>query len=126
MKRRKLIFTLFLLFFSVTAVFAQSDNFSPSQASVTFENWKLPEEYESELLIWFAMLAFALLFAIGLYLAQQRQFSPEAVAQLLQQLQPERERLEQEAAQAENRALPQQQLKELNRLCNRLSSNSAR
>ena len=126
MKRAEFILTLLILLLSATAAFAQSDNLSPPESSVTFENWKLPEEYEQELLIWFAMLALALLFATGLHLAQQRKFSAEAAAQLLQQLQPERERLEQEAAHAENRALQQQQLRELNRLCRHLSSNSAK
>ena len=123
---RKFVLMLLLVLLSATDGFAQSDNLSPPESSVTFENWKLPEEYEQELLIWFAMLALALLFATGLHLAQQRKFSAEAAAQLLQQLQPERERLEQEAAQAENRTLQQQQLRELNRLCSLLSSNSAR
>ena len=126
MKHRNVIFALILLLFSAAAGFAQTDNFSPPGSSVTYENWKLPEEYEQELLIWFAMLALAFLFSVGLYLAQQRQFSPEAAAQLFQQLQPERERLERETAQAENCALSQLQLKELNRLCNLLSSNSVR
>ncbi len=117
--------TLLLLLLSAVAGFAQIADTSspPSESTVTFENWKLPEEYEQELLIWFAMLALALLFATGLYLARQRQFSPEAAAQLLGQLQPERERLAQEAAQREQAAT---QLKELTRLCNRLSSNSTR
>jgi len=126
MKRAEFILTLLILLLSATAAFAQSDNLSPPESMVTFENWKLPEEYEQELLIWFAMLALALLFATGLHLTQQRQFSPEAATRLLQQLQPERERLEQEAAQAEVRPLQQQQLRELNRLCSLLSSKFAR
>ncbi|GAK52848.1 hypothetical protein U14_04105 [Candidatus Moduliflexus flocculans] len=126
MKRHKFALMLLLIFFSAAPGFAQTDNLSPPQSNVTFEDWKLPEEYEQELLIWFAMLAFALLFAVGLYLAQQHQLSPEAAAQLLQQLQPERERLERDVAQAERRVSQEQQLKELNRLCNRLSSNSVR
>ena len=124
---RKSVLMLLLLLVSAGAGMAQRGNFSPPpESTVTFEDWKLPEEYEQELLIWFAMLALAFLFSVGLYLAQQRQFSPEAAAQLFQQLQPERERLERETAQAENCALPQLQLKELNRLCNLLSSNSVR
>ena len=126
MKLYRFVLMLLVLFFSATAGFAQTDNFSPPESSVTYENWKLPEEYEKELLIWFAMLALALLFSVGLYLAQQRQLSPEAAAQLLQQLQPECERLEQEAVQPEHHASKEQQLKELNRLCNLLSSNSVR
>ena len=126
MKRHNFALLLLVLFFSAEPGFAQTDNLSPPQSSVAFEDWKLPEEYEQELLIWFAMLAFALLFSVGLHLAQQRLLSPEAAAQLLRQLQPERERLERETAQADDLALTQQQLKELNRLCNLLSSNSVR
>ncbi len=124
---------LLLLLLSAVAGFAQTADTSspPSESTVTFENWKLPEEYEQELVIWFAMLALAALFSTILFLARQRQLSPEAAAQLLGQLQPERERLAQEVAQVERRQADghspkTEQLMELTRLCNRLSSNSTR
>ena len=131
MKSCKFVVTLLLLLMSAGAGMAQSGNFSPPpESTVTFEDWKLPEEYEQELLFWCALLACAAFLACGLYAARQRRISPEAAAQLLKQLQQERERLAQEISSIEplenRRQERQQQLTELNRLCQRLSSNSTR
>lgn len=131
MKWRNLVLTLLLLLVSAGAGMAQRGNFSPPpESTVTFEDWKLPEEYEQELLFWFVLLACAALFASGLYVARQRRISPEAAMQLLKQLQQERERLAQEISQSErieNTCRERhQQLVELTRLCQRLSSNSTR
>ena len=131
MTSRKFVVTLLLLLISAGAGMAQRGNFSPPpESAVTFEDWKLPEEYEQELLFWLALLACAALFASGLYVARQRRISPEAAMQLLQQLQQERERLAQEIsrrAPVENTCQERhQQLAELTRLCQRLSSNSTR